>query len=201
MPSLIYYFKHLLPVKLSGFSGRYYKSRMMVNRNWILILVAAMLPVFVQAQEADSFRVKNVLMKEIIVQSNADFNNAKEKRQPKDLQTSTEQILSGINGVNMIWRGNFAQEPTLRGLNGGQINVTIDGMAIFGACTDKMDPVSSYIEPNNLKSIIVNYGANDMAFSNSIGGGFNFKIKQPKLNAGKMWSGMTGLGYESNGIR
>ena len=172
---------------------------MMLTGKWIFILVIAILPIYMQAQDTDSFGVKNVLMKEIIVQSNTNFSNAKEKRQPKDLQASTENILSGINGVNMISRGNFAQEPTIRGLNGGQINVTIDGMAIFGACTDKMDPASSYIEPNNLKSIIVNYGANDMAFSNSIGGGFNFKIKQPKLNAGKMWNGMAGIGYESNG--
>ena len=171
----------------------------MLIKKWFFILGIAALPVYTLAQEADSFEVRNVLMKEIIIQNNSNLNNAKEKRQPKDLQTSTEQVLSGINGVNMIRRGNFAQEPTIRGLNAVQINVTIDGMAIFGACTDRMDPVSSYIEPNNLQSIIVNYGASDMAFSSSIGGGFNFKIKQPKLNAEKMWSGMAGLGYETNG--
>ena len=171
----------------------------MLTGKWILIMAIAILPIYVHAQNTDSVGVKNILMKEIIIQNDANLNNAKEKRQPKDLQISAEEILGDINGVNMIRRGNFAQEPTIRGLNAGQINVTIDGMAIFGACTDRMDPVSSYIEPNNLKSIIVNYGANDMAFSNSIGGGFNFKIKQPKLNAAKPWSGMAGLGYESNG--
>jgi iron complex outermembrane receptor protein len=149
--------------------------------------------------QTDSFPTKNILLKEIIIQNEKDFNNAKEKKQPKDLQTSTEDVLSGTNGVNLIRRGNFAQEPTIRGLNAGQINMTIDGMAIFGACTDRMDPVSSYIEPNNLQSIIVSYGANDMAFGTSIGGGFNFKIKQPRINAKDKWDGMVGLGYETNG--
>lgn len=170
----------------------------MLMKKLFFILTIAASPVYMHAQETDSFLVKNVLMKEIIIQNENGYN-WKEKKQPKDLQVSTEQILGGINGVNMIRRGNFAQEPTIRGLNAGQINVTIDGMAIFGACTDRMDPVSSYIEPNNLKSIIVNYGANDMAFSSSIGGGFNFKLKQPKLSEGKTWSGMAGLGYETNG--
>lgn len=196
---LIYYSNHCLPVNPETFTGRLFKTISMLIKKWFFILLSAMLPIYTQAQEADSFGVKNVLMKEIIIQNGNGYNNLKEKKQPKDLQVSTEQILGGINGVNMIRRGNFAQEPTIRGLNAGQINVTVDGMAIFGACTDRMDPVSSYIEPNNLKSIIVNYGANDMAFGSSIGGGFNFKIKQPKLNTEKMWSGMAGMGYETNG--
>ena len=164
----------------------------------IIYLLFFIAPIITIAQK-DSQEIRNVMMKEIIIQNEKVPNNSKEKKQPKNLQTSTEQVLGGIDGVNMIRRGNFAQEPVIRGLNAGQINVTIDGMAIFGACTDKMDPVSSYIEPNNLQSIVVNYGANDMAFGTSIGGGFNFKIKQPKLAAKETWSGMAGLGYETNG--
>ena len=162
---------------------------------WLLLLLA---PLCSLAQ-TDSFETKNVFLREIIIQNEKNLNNSQEKKQPANLQTSTDQILEGINGVSMIKRGNFALEPTIRGLNAGQINVTIDGMAIFGACTDRMDPVSSYIEPNNLQSIVVSYGANDMAYGSSIGGGLNFKIKQPKINAIKKWSGMAGAGYESNG--
>ncbi len=164
----------------------------------VIFLLMLLLPVAGFAQR-DSFETKNVLLKEIIIQNERNLNNSKEKKQPADLQTSTDQILDGINGVSMIRRGNFALEPTIRGLNAGQINVTIDGMAMFGACTDRMDPVSSYIEPNNLQSITVSYGANDMAYGSSIGGGFDFKIKQPRLNAIKKWSGMAGVGYETNG--
>lgn len=164
----------------------------------IVFVLLGFLPVAGFAQR-DSFETKNVLLKEIIIQNERNLNNAREKKQPADLQTSTDQILDGINGVSMIRRGNFALEPTIRGLNAGQINVTIDGMAMFGACTDRMDPISSYIEPNNLQSITVSYGANDMAYGSSIGGGFDFKIKQPRLNAIKKWSGMAGVGYETNG--
>jgi iron complex outermembrane receptor protein len=50
-----------------------------------------------------------------------------------------------------------------------------------------------------LQSITVSYGANDMAYGSSIGGGVDFKIKQPRLNEIKKWSGIAGMGYETNG--
>ncbi|MEO6682784.1 MAG: TonB-dependent receptor [Ginsengibacter sp.] len=170
----------------------------MLPRMKVIVLLFALIPAISFGQR-DSFETRNVLLKEVIIQNDRYLNYSKEKKQPADLQTSTDQILDAINGVSMIKRGNFALEPTIRGLNAGQINVTIDGMAMFGACTDRMDPISSYIEPNNLQSIMVNFGANDMAYGSSIGGGFDFKIKQPRLNAIKKWSGLAGVGYESNG--
>ncbi len=69
--------------------------------------------------------------------------------------SSSDELIGRLGGVNMIRRGNYAYEPVIRGLSGGQINVTIDGMKMLGACTDKMDPVSSYVEPQNLESISI----------------------------------------------
>lgn len=160
----------------------------------LLILPGAlMLP----AQEDSSFR-NVVILKEVVVQQDGQLNNSREKKQGTDLQVSTDKLLERISGVSMIRRGNYAWEPTIRGLNAGQINVTISGMAIFGACTDRMDPVSSYIEPNNLKTVSVSYGVNNQSFGSTIGGGFNFKLKQPRLNNDKTFSGLAGVGFETN---
>lgn len=148
------------------------------------------------AQNDSTF--SDVRLQEIVIQNENSIVNGRERKQNKDLQTSTESLLENTKGVQLIRRGNFAQEPMLRSLSGGQISNTIDGMAIFGACTDKMDPISSYIEPSNLQSIVVSYGMNDLSNETSIGGGFNYKLKQPRINATKMWSGMAGLGYETN---
>lgn len=152
-----------------------------------------------QAQIKSDSAFSDVMLKEIVIQNEQNISNGKEKKQSKDLQSSTESILGSIKGVNLIRRGNFAQEPIIRSLTGGQISNTIDGMAIFGACTDKMDPISSYIEPSNLHSIVVSYGMNDMSNETTIGGGFNYKLKQPRINAPKKWSGLAGFGFESNG--
>lgn len=141
---------------------------------------------------------KNIQVNEVIVRGqkgNGLINNTKK---PIDGQTSTDKVLGDIDGVTMIKRGNYALEPTIRGLNAGQINTTIDGMQIFGACTDKMDPISSYVEPNNLKSINVGFGPNEEQYGSSIGGGFNFKLMKAQLNASNKFSGSAGVGYETN---
>lgn len=108
---------------------------------------------------------------------------------------STEEVLSRLAGINMIRRGNYAWEPTINGLSSGQINVAIDGMRMFGACTDKMDPVSSYVEPNNLESIIIEKGGGGSAHGSTVGGAIDFKLKRPKFNSDL--SGSLSSRYES----
>lgn len=72
--------------------------------------------------------------------------------------SSTEDIMSRMEGVNLIRRGAFGMEPTLRSYSAGQINMTVNGMRMYGACTDKMDPIYSYIEPGNLSKLQVQIG-------------------------------------------
>lgn len=168
---------------------------------YILFSIMILLPACVIAQsvESDTLELHDHTLQEVVVQSTNDFSGSRETRQPKDLLRSTDQILNETGGLQMIKRGNFAWEPAVRGLSTGQINMTIDGMQIFGACTDKMDPVSSYIEPNNLQSIIVNYGTGDQSYGTSIGGGMNFRVKQARLSNTSEWHGLAAAGYESNG--
>ncbi len=168
----------------------------------LLSVCLILIPGYLMAQtnDSDTMELKDHSLNEIIVQSVREYSGSREKKQSKDLLKSTDQILSETGGLQMIKRGNFAWEPAVRGMNAGQINVTIDGMQIFGACTDKMDPASSYIEPNNLQSMIINYGTGDQSAGSSIGGGINFKIKQPQIDGSDRWKGLAAMGYESNGI-
>lgn len=116
----------------------------------------------------------------------------------RELQQSTDRLLERLPGVTMIRRGNFAMEPTLRGLSAAQINMTIDGMQLFGACTDRMDPISSYVEPNNMERIQLGFSPNGDQHSASVGGGLNFRLRQAQTGANRTWSGLAGLGYETN---
>lgn len=119
--------------------------------------------------------------------------------QKNNVLVPTDRILEATPGISMIRRGNFAMEPVVRSLSNGQISVTIDGMRIFGACTDRMDPVSSYIEPNNLGSITVTANPGENQFGGSVGGGINFKLKDPGFSLEKKMTGSVGTGYETNG--
>ncbi len=91
----------------------------------------------------------------------------------------TDQLMHCLPGVNMMRRGNFANEPMLRGLTSERYITSVDGMRIYGACTDKMDPASSYIEPINLKNLDISFGSRGNMMGCGTGGNINFGLKKP----------------------
>lgn len=105
-----------------------------------------------------------------------------------------DQINARLSGMSLIKRGAYALEPQLNGFSGGQINVTIDGMRMFGACTDKMDPITSYIEPTNLNSISIRQGSNGAINGSTIGGTIDFSLIDPNTN--RKEGSTIGFGYE-----
>ncbi len=109
---------------------------------------------------------------------------------------TTEEILAKLPEINMIRRGSYGVEPLIRTYNTGQINLLVDGMRIHGACTDKMDPASIYIEPKNLQSIQVQTTHGTQAGS-TIGGTVDLKLKEADCGCGKLLSGFVSSGYQS----
>src|SRR6218665_27566 len=108
---------------------------------------------------------------------------------------AVENILSRMKGVSLIRRGAYGQEPVFRGLSGGQLNITIDGMKMFGACTDKMDPITIYVEPVNLSHLHAVMGPQGTAYGSSVGGSLNMKLAQPAL--GNKTTGTAGIDFQS----
>lgn len=164
-----------------------------------LLFVSA--PCLLTAQEQHQHGTKDttIYIQEVLVQNRQGVSSSYQREQRASKQLSTDKILDHVPEVQMIRRGNYAWEPTIRSLNSGQINVTIDGMHIFGACTDKMDPVSSYIEPTNLAQLSVNVGADGANYGGGIGGGIDFKLTGATPGAPHQLQRMLGTGYESNG--
>lgn len=142
--------------------------------------------------------LKNAIdLKSVVITDSSNQNNTTEFIA---LTTqSTDEVIESLQGVNLIRRGNYAAEPTYRGMSSGQLSVTIDGMKIFGACTDKMDPVSSYVSSNNLESITVSSNSNHSGQGSNVGGGFDFQTKQAQFNTQKKLTGSAGAGYQTNG--
>ena len=94
---------------------------------------------------------------------------------------TTEDILARMPGVFLIRRGSYGMEPMLRGYSAGQMNLTLDGMKIVGACTDKMDPVTIYVEPVNLQGLQVSTGVSGAGMGSSLGGGMNMTLKEAEF--------------------
>src|SRR6218665_4029793 len=106
------------------------------------------------AQEKTNDSLETVKLDEIIVIGHKPSLHLK---QAKSL-TSIEEYLSQSSKVNMIKRGAYACEPVINNMATERTVITIDGMRIFGACTDKMDPITSYVEVSNLAEATVASG-------------------------------------------
>lgn len=104
------------------------------------------------------------------------------KHYQKNITDNTDRLLHHLPGMHMMRRGSFANEPLLRGLNSDRYVMTVANMKIFGACTDKMDPVSSYIEPINLQSMDISFGAHNSMTGSGTAGSINFNLKRPVYN-------------------
>lgn len=108
-----------------------------------------------------------------------------------------EDIMNRLPELSLTRRGAYGMEPAIRSYSAGQINVLVDGMRIHGACTDKMDPVSIYIEPLNLETLELQTGANGFASGSTIGGTINMKISEPDFSNDKQFTGVVSSGYQT----
>lgn len=131
----------------------------------------------------ESYVAWEVVLDELSVQSDKDEKPMLDHC--RDKASNTDQLLHALPGVHTLRRGNYAAEPLLRGLSSDRYVVSVDGMRVFGGCTDKMDPVSSYVEPVNLHGLEVDFGAGTSLMGASTGGGINFSLKKPVFNPQK----------------
>ncbi len=135
----------------------------------------------------------------VTVQGKRPSRHLLEHFQETNLST-TENLISRIEGVGLISRGSYAQEPTIRGMSGGRMNITINNMKSFGACTDRMDPISSYVEADALNSIEIEKGAVSTHNGATIGGALNMTMIQPEYasTTRSSWRVKGGLDNGSN---
>ena len=73
-------------------------------------------------------------------------------------------ILRSINGINTIRRAGHGLDPVIRGQSDQRLNSFIDGAMVYGACSIKMDPASTYANIENFDSISVIKGTQSVLF-------------------------------------
>lgn len=146
------------------------------------------------AQEIPVDSLKLIHLNEVIVISASKQLDHQKQRKP--LSTLDEFLESSLS-VNMVKRGAYAWEPTMNDMASERLAVTIDGMQIFGACTDKMDPITSYVDVSNLSEAQIGSGQQGAAFGNTIGGGINLKLDKSNFKP-TGWTSSLESAYESN---
>lgn len=95
---------------------------------------------------------------------------------------SMDEFLSSVDGISTVQRGAFAWEPSVRGQTDQRLTLTIDGMPVFKACVDKMDPITSYVELNNLSSLKVDKNGAAVAQHGNGNTSVNLLTKKPEFS-------------------
>jgi len=148
---------------------------------------------FVFAQEKKKDTLKPILMQEVvIIGKKAQLSD----KQAKTL-TTIDDYLQKSAKVDMIKRGAYAWEPIINSMPTERTLITIDGMRIFGACTDKMDPITSYVEVSNLSEATICSGQEGACFGSTIGGSIDLK-RNPNHFGKKKWDFNVNSGFETN---
>src|SRR5690606_25391613 len=122
----------------------------LIMRKYCLLVMVLCLGTLVSAQEnSEEIKKDTTNLDEVIVLGRRKLSNY---RQEKTL-SSIDDYLEKSNKITMIKRGNYAWESSINNKNSERLNVTISDMQIFRACTDKMDPITPYVNVSNLQKV------------------------------------------------
>lgn len=134
-------------------------------------------------------------LNEVVVIGKFDF-----AQKQKKVLSSLDSYLESNPIVNMLKRGAYAWEPLINGMSTERSIITIDGMRIYGACTDKMDPITSYIEITNLSKVNIQSGQSGAKHGATIAGSMDLLRSHSDFDE----SGFKGTvlsGWESNNMQ
>jgi iron complex outermembrane receptor protein len=163
-------------------------------KNFIFFLVMCFLiPIIIIAQEKPSDTITSKELNEVIVIGK---KGQLYQKQGKPLAT-IDEYLQQSGKVDMIRRGSYAWEPIVNNMTTERTLITIDGMRIFGACTDKMDPITSYVEVSNLSEATIKSGQQGACHGATIGGSVDL-IRNRSGFSDLGWDTSINAGFETN---
>ena len=104
-----------------------------------------------------------------------------------------EALFKQSPSISMVRRSGIANDVIIRGQKKDNINVTIDGAKVCGACPNRMDPPVSHVLTNNIDFIEINEGPYNVEDF----GVLSADVKVHTIKPSKEWSGDINLGYGS----
>lgn len=116
--------------------------------------------------------------------------------------TDAADIIQDVPGVNVGRMGGHAQEPYIRGLSQGRINIIDDNAFIHGGCPNRMDPPTAYLTLDSLDALTVEKGYATVSNGpGGAGGTVRATRKTSVFDAEKPYQADVSTGYDSNGRR
>jgi iron complex outermembrane receptor protein len=90
------------------------------------------------------------------------------------------EALAHTCGVSKVRKGGIANDVVLRGFQGKDLNVLIDGNRVYGACPNHMDPAPFHVDFSEVDRIEIGKGPFDIRNHGSLGGVVNIITRQPE---------------------
>ncbi|MCO4846184.1 MAG: TonB-dependent receptor [Sulfurovum sp.] len=108
-----------------------------------------------------------------------------------------EALFKQSASVSLGRRSGIANDIILRGQKKDNINITIDGTKVYGACPNRMDPPVSHILTNNVDYIEINEGPFNVEDFGSLSGDVKIHTIKPQEEfAGEVNVGLGSWGYQ-----
>lgn len=159
----------------------------------MIIGLCFIVPTIILGQEKPTDTITPKDLKEVIVIGK---KSQWYQKQAKPL-TTIDEYLQQSSKVDMVRRGSYAWEPLINNMATERTLVTIDGMRIFGACTDKMDPITSYVEVSNLSEATIKSGQQGACHGTTIGGSIDLQRNRSGFSD-LGWNAAANSGFETN---
>ncbi len=89
------------------------------------------------------------------------------------------EALSAVAGVWKVRRAGVANDVMVRGYQGENLNVLIDGARLYGACPNNMDHASFHVDFAEVERVDIAKGPFDMRSQGGLGGTVNIVTRRP----------------------
>jgi iron complex outermembrane receptor protein len=89
------------------------------------------------------------------------------------------EAVGRMAGLATIRKGGIAADIVLRGYQGDNLNVLIDGVRVQGACPNNMDPTAFHVDLAEVERVEVATGPFDLKNAGSLGGVVNIVTRRP----------------------
>ncbi len=89
------------------------------------------------------------------------------------------EALTGVAGVWKVRKAGIANDVVLRGYQGDNLSMLIDGMRLYGACPGHMDRTAFHLDFAEVDRIEIGKGPFDMRNQGGLGGTVNIITKRP----------------------
>jgi len=156
-----------------------------MNKKIVIITIISGLLNFTFYSSAQIVEDTIIPLKEVLIESNLPFYNLVPKISKLEIsQTAVRDIgdyLRTTPNVSGVRKGGASIDPVVRGFRANQLNVVLnDGIKIEGGCPNRMDPVTSHIEAENIEKIDVIKGPYVLKYGASLGGTINIQTIKPQ---------------------